>query len=400
MTNIKYLLGLLIPFLLSSCSGDNQLKDVTRGFDFDLLPCFIKNTRGEYVYTYTNFEGEDLIEVYTGPYPMTCSMFCEGLAFVERDDFKGFINTEGDEVVNLDGFRARDRYFSEGLYLTDDERKNISAFNTKGEVVWEATGAVGSQLRGGFALWKPSSYHSYFGLIDSKGNIIFEPVTTGDKDDYEYIPKDYLDIMDNPACCAHPSYFPIFGHDGFKYFLNAATGEHLLEGVLSDVDYTYLAIDMNDRIVMRQYGKYGLMDLNGDWIVEPQYKELENDGKWYVCNEDGLYGWIDKDGNEVIPAQFESGLTPVFGVSDWCLIDENTFIDRKGEIVLEVPYEAVSNFIGDRCLVSLRKTRYYDVYSWMNREGELVGAEIKGGSFKFSISALSKGWNIRCNWDL
>ena len=155
-------------------------------------------------------------------------------------------------------------------------------------------------------------------------------------------------------------------------------------------------MDCNDRLVVIDDDKYGMMDLDGNFIIEPQYDYLRNDGEWYVYGLDGVYGWLDKNGKVVIEAQYSTSSDFKrsdlgFAMSDLSRIDKNTFINRKNEVALETEYNIESNFIGDRCLVDLGS----EGYSWMNRNGELVGESMFIGDKHEDINRISMGYAIQ-----
>ena len=186
-------------------------------------------------------------------------------------------------------------------------------------------------------------------------------------------------IMQYPESYAHPTWYPVFNDDGFAYILDVATGKHYLEDI--SIDYYWGGawfgiplVDCNDRIKVHSDRKLGLVDMEGNTIIEPQYYHLVNDGEWYSFkDENGKFGWLDKNGEIVIEPQFEGfSIRDIvyFGTSDWAPVDYHTFINRKGEVVLETEYIIESGFIGDRCMVDLGRERY----AWMDREGNLIGS--------------------------
>lgn len=401
----KYNIIIAATSLLNIVSGcgdsDISMKNITDGFDFDILPVYYGNRHDAYA-GYMNSDGELVIELGNNDPSFNNGLFQNGLAYVCQRNLTGFINKDGELIVDLTGYNSRrsGKYFSEGLYLTNRETGGtITAFNTQGEIEWEAEGYIRTQLRGGYALFSYQKYADECGVINSKGEVVFEPVTKRDNGNRAFVfCGDITSIwFDSPASYAHPSYFPIYNGREVSYFLDVSTGKHILEEMIPSNDLVNIAVDANDRVVLRYDEKYGMIDLDGNWIVAPQYKDLIYDGKWYAFQEDGLWGWMNKDGEVVIPAEFKSSNTPLFGPSDWCLIKDRTFIDRKGNIVLECDYDVETNFIGDRCLVKIRENRDGCVYQWMSRNGELIGEEYRYGK-GFSVldmSLLSRGYGIQ-----
>lgn len=63
------------------------------------------------------------------------------------------------------------------------------------------------------------------------------------------------------------------------------------------------------RLLVQRDGKYGFLNENGEWIVEPQYEDAEqySEGLAAVC-QNGKYGYIDLDGNVAIPLQYDGAM--------------------------------------------------------------------------------------------
>ena len=99
-------------------------------------------------------------------------------------------------------------------------------------------------------------------------------------------------------------------------------------------------------------GLYGFIDQNGNEIVKPQYESIGSFGvyqsHWALVYKDGLYGFIDQKGNEILKPQYES--IGSFGVyqSHWALVYKDGlygFIDQKGNEILKPQYESVEKHI-------------------------------------------------------
>lgn len=378
---------------LTACGGSETAKiaERTKGFDLELLPARFTVGHRPAV-GYCNADGDIELTYKSGP----LSLFHDGLAHATTDEGPGFIDKEGELKVDISEYKTvgLHAYFSEGMFLIDayGGSDHFVALSPDGEVLFECAGRVASQMRSGYALFAGDG--DRLGVIDSKGNVVYE------SSDDEYIWYGSRLYMATPASCAHPTCFPICNATGrIEYFLDVVTGERYLEGLIpSDFSRDYMrfmpiSIDSNDRVVLATREGFGLLKLDGTWVVEPSYEEIYNDGDWYLYREDGLYGWLDKDGEIVIPARFKCRSDEIgFGGSDWAYVGDNTFIDRKGEIVLETEYDVESNFIGDRCLVELRGGSY----GWIDRNGELISSgmplspEVAG-----HISAISLGKAIQ-----
>lgn len=359
---------------VQSCSdsGADSLKNATSGFDFNLVPATWE-ARGHRISAYVSSDGETILEndgMAPGSYGVArqLGLFHDGYAVAGFERSAVIINTEGEPVVDLSGFELRRLGLpavSEGCFLAN--RADAGAFvcfDMEGTEVFEAEGNVRSQLRNGYALYSDSKYGDKLGVVNAAGDVVLE---AGGE---EYIPGSYSDYMSSPASYAHPTWFPLTDGRQTLCILDIATGKRYLEGMLDSSPLP--AVDCNDRVVIRSDRKYGLMDLQGNTVVEPQYDYIRNDGEWYVFEQDGLYGWIDKNGGTVIEAQFKTNISPDmlgFAGGDLSLVDSKIFINRKGEPVLESEYTVKSNFVDGRCLVEMGGR---EGYAWMNRDGEIV----------------------------
>lgn len=364
-------------FSVASCSdsGSTFMKKATSGFDLNLPPA-AWNVGGYYGVAYQTPDGENIFEVDQRTsdygYHPHLGLFHDGHAVVSFEKMLAVINTDGEIVVDLSDYYIcdwSDCFVSENRIMAQRRGTgSFACFDMDGNEIFEMEGYMKSQLRAGYALYADKEYGEKYGVINAKGEVVFEAGQD------EYINKHYIMVMSWPESYSHPTWFPVYNDEGFAYILDVATGKHYLEDIATDYSW-YLCpmVDCNDRIIVCSDRKLGLIDLEGNTIIEPQYYHLRNDGEWYSYTEDGHYGWLDKDGKVMIEAQYEGYSIRdfcYFGTSDWAPVDPHTFINRKGEMVLESDYVLETGFIGDRCIVDLGR----EGYAWMDREGNLVGS--------------------------
>lgn len=350
--------------LLTGCG--NLSKNPAANFDLDMLPCDYRNG-GTPVRAYVQ-DGEKVLEYEGNPKSYgnpIAGMFYDGRAYIMVNGFNGFIDKEGNELFEIEG--KANRFMTEGIAIVQ-RGDIIAAYDSEGNELWETEGRECSPVRAGYALFK--NKQNEFCIIDSKGEVVFESSSD------EYVSW-YSTDMWNIASMAHPTYFEIYGKQGFSYILDVKTGEHLLEDCLPEEisNRNGIFIDSNNLAVVQteRNHKYGILDLDGTWKVEPEYSRIRNDGEWYMFldEESGKWGWMDKDGVIKIEpiAEFPRWwVCPGFGYGDIAYIGEGQFINRKGVIVLETDLAVDSNFIGDRCLIDKGR----EGYTWMNREGEEI----------------------------
>ncbi len=89
-------------------------------------------------------------------------------------------------------------------------------------------------------------------------------------------------------------------------------------------------------------------------VVEPKYEQLylfTKDGLARFCAH-GLWGFVNKKGEEVIPAQYEDANNFSEGLAAVKIDGLYGFIDTTGKMVLEPQFEGVDNgFHFDRCII-------------------------------------------------
>lgn len=350
--------------IIGGCSNVHNVNESIKDFNLDLIPCEFRTNRQEN-YVYKNMAGEYMFEFKALSYNHPkLNLFYKAKAFISVSDFKGFIDTNGNELFSLEG-KPND-YMTEGIVFTRNDNKTVSAYDTEGNEVFSIYGLACSPLREGYALF--CDRNGKMGIIDSKGEIVFEP----SDEEYVYIWSDLSSI----AAMAHPTYYLIAQKDGLPYILDIKTGKRYLDECIPDDVYNWqpLNVDYNNLVVAKnKEGLYGILDLEGNWVVDPDYTYLVNDGEWYIFKEEGnsLMGWMDKNGEVKIepiakPSNYSHWIG--FGYDNWSYIGDGSFIDRDGNIVLETDYDINSNFIGDRCLVD----KHRQGYVWINRQGEEI----------------------------
>lgn len=364
-----------------SSSPQDKIKKEISSIDLELLPSRWTNGPAKYYSGYGNDSGEFVME-WEDPFKHgRLSMFCNGLAGVRVENTRGFFNPEGEMVIDMSAYKDFLPYMTEGVAIAHSRNSDTSvAVDSKGEVKFEFDGKIITPMRAGYALYEHKRHRNDNGVVNSKGEIVYEPGSDERINDFTMIG------FGNPASMAHPTWFPLVNGGKLICFLDVATGKRHFEGLWPEgarMSWRIpLAVDANDRIVIQGApDKIGLMKLDGTWAVEPEYRYMAYDGDWYLFeNSDGLVGWMDKDGKVMIEPQFKvSDVSETrFGVSDWCLVNprkgDRFFIDCKGEVVLEPEFLPESNFIGDRCLVKLKGRGAG--WQWMNRQGELVGDQL------------------------
>ncbi|GEM_PF-7047121 len=116
-------------------------------------------------------------------------------------------------------------------------------------------------------------------------------------------------------------------------------------------------------------GKFGVLDKNGNEIVSAKYDSITPFQKEFkglaVIKSNGRFGLIDKTGKEVVPPTYDSMFTSekfeggLFSVS---LDSKSGFINESGTVVVPLKYEDIGIFVGGLATAKLNnKVGYIDI---------------------------------------
>ena len=108
----------------------------------------------------------------------------------------------------------------------------------------------------------------------------------------------------------------------------------------SEFENTYIASIQEDYKL-----KFGLIDNQGNWIIEPQFENLVklNIKDYYKFIENNLRGIIDSKGNVIVEAKFDS--LELLNDNFWVLIDnKHGLINDEEEYLIEIKYDSL-NFV-------------------------------------------------------
>lgn len=133
-------------------------------------------------------------------------------------------------------------------------------------------------------------------------------------------------------------------------------------------DYAYNFDEFNVARV-RQYGKWGLINTHGTYVVEPLYDYIgpfsENGLAPFITDE--LVGYLTVSGQIIIPAQFPAD-KGVFGFNSngLCVFYQNGsygLINEFGQIVMDAKFESINDTLWSMNLCAAQKDGKYALYS-------------------------------------
>ncbi len=99
---------------------------------------------------------------------------------------------------------------------------------------------------------------------------------------------------------------------------------------------------------------YGMLSVTGEVVIEPKYEYLDlfsEEGLARFCDH-GLWGYVNLEGKEVIPAHYEDANNFSEGLAAVKIDGLYGFIDVSGEMMIEPQFMGVQEgFLYDRCAV-------------------------------------------------
>ncbi|MBO4819278.1 MAG: WG repeat-containing protein [Firmicutes bacterium] len=131
-------------------------------------------------------------------------------------------------------------------------------------------------------------------------------------------------------------------------------------------------VDENGNVIVKTTDNlYGLCGMDGKTRIEVKYRFLKHcEGSLYLaCNDKGFWGYLDQDGNTVVPFQyqkalpFSEGLAAVFDGRYW------GFIDETGEYKIESVFDDVTAMKSSNIDVSGNKGAFCEGRAAVKKDG-------------------------------
>ncbi len=336
------------------------------------------------------------------------------LFVVEKDGKSGFIDQAGKVVIPFQFDQANS--FHEGLALVIVKGKK-SFIDTTGRILFEANYDVIRDFSEGLCAVNIGEKRiPNIGLISDPGKWGYI-----DKTGKMAIPMKFThaeSFSEGLAAIKDGENGAFIDHDAKKVFevpLDVTLGFRegvvgvLYRGTLAYFDKTGKKISpplgygpqshsfSEGLVPVEVKGKTGFMDRTGKIVIEPQFEDAEDfseglapvkvrsdDTTW--CPRDAAgsrkgftmkWGYIDKTGKMVIPAQFESAasFSEGLGAIDQC--DEGFFIDKAGKKVVLGKFSYVSPFGAGlaRINVGIDQDR---MWGFIDRTGKIIWGPVKG----------------------
>lgn len=312
-----------------------------------------------YKYGYVNSKG--LVQV-TPQYKYAKS-FSQGLAPVAVDDKQWqYIDKTG--AVKIKGPFLDAEPFSEGLAgvsVPHDLGSGVMSFrkgyiDLNGNMVIKPAYNYVMPFKNGLAVATVSEstsagYKSYYVLIDKTG----KRITT----------QEFVTIYHIPSEGLYP--VKISGSSG----LNKETdvwGVVDTKGVLQAARFNSQPYFTEGLTVLRKDGLCGFMDKNGNEVIKPVFKNVNafSEGLAAVQAQDGLWGYINKKGEIVIKpvyigvGRFSEGVAVVsMGKTAFDTNKESGVIDKTGKVIIPFQKRAIGDFKNGRAIAEVDYISHY-----------------------------------------
>ena len=276
----------------------------------------------------------------------TKSVF-EEYEVVERDGKYGIVDKDGNAIppFKYDTISVQNVYspniiqfFNGYVVVTINNLRGL--VNEKGEEVVPCKHEVIQNITNGMFVSVSTSGGKKFGLYDTKGNEILPVIYS------------FIHIFENGL---------VFVEKSSKYALIGVPSETAKEPekkskvkkVKAPLKYSEIGT-FSEGLVSVKGKYYGFIDKDGNEVLTTDYvyggkggfdaADMFVDGKAIVRK--GSYGFIDKDGNVVIPCNYREAYRFRDGVARVCSVKEKMygFINKEGNEVVSLKYIAARDF--------------------------------------------------------
>ncbi len=404
----------------SAVTPKEKLSYFEKLFEEGPLLAWDENLRAGYI----NKSGEWVIQ----PQFSEGHKFSEGFASVKDKDtgMWGFIDTEGNFVIPP-------QYGSAGSFIDGcapvsiETYKNFGLINTRGEYVIEPIYSEVSHFKEGYAIVKEYDTNQYF-FVDKSGKKVFGGYFEA------YLFEDGMAVVCEGGAhggwlklhkdgsfeeFAEPifdvTWMTVYGDTQCDYYIDLS-GEYVVKNmdemevminrkgdVLSPPFEDIDSFGMEGLARAKRDGKYGFVDKNFNWVIEPKYYYASSfiNGLAYIQDTDftnsegpsGLIAFIDTSGNTVLDGNERNGRRVSLTSIGYAYEDKSIpllasehyedptnmkfgYVDWNYNEVLPFIYDSAQAFAGDG---SYAIAKYNGLFGMIDRNGNWL-IEPKFGS--------------------
>lgn len=363
-TKIMMLCGMAA--VLASCGG-SDIKGYAVTDDLEYIT-FVDVNDG---LVFVNSDNGEVLNGLVGSSEMS-SLFHDGYTF-SSDLVRGysFVNKQGEWLGGENAYYSSATAFNEGLAWVAPADSCLRVIDTNGEVQFTFQQAERAYaFNEGMAVF--INVEDRYGIVDKNGEVVVVPRWT------EVVPV----VVDGLIAVKDGNGFGLYDINEGKMLItgmrNVGVDYDRIDKDVLDVNYSFYnnyinAIKQGRIPVENKGGKWGIIDKEGKYVINPQFSEIIPDGDGYVFKADGSWGWCDSEGKYVINPQFGNvrpfngrDLTPAFddGADLWGLID------REGRWQVNPQFSRIDPFMPNGLAIASGNDT--EVFGLINDAGEWV----------------------------
>lgn len=233
--------------------------------------------------------------------------FSEGLAAVQMGSATGFINTSGELVIPCE-------YSNNAIYQFKSGMCNVM---------------TGSREEGTLKAF----------YINKTGARMFG-------EEYDYC----MPYSENRAfVCV----------DGEWYIIDEK-GKRVSELSFGPYEKTVPAVFSNGRAVVVIDGKYGMVNIDGQFVVEPKYEHISGITEGgAVFKQNGLFGYMNINGSIIITPRYESLSNFKNGLAVFSKDNKYGVVDRAATVIVNAEYQDITLLDNGLIKISLSNGGFY-----------------------------------------
>ncbi len=260
-----------------------------------------------------------------------------GLALAVTDTLGniGYVNSKGEFKIQPKFKDATD--FNGGLAIVSEENEPIKVIDAKGNVKFALpdNAFIAAIPRDGVICYGDLANRAYFMTTDGK----------------QLLPN--LEISNSKFFNYNGKYLIYTTDSDDIEVVKFSDGSPILHSVTFDA--IRILYGFNDNFLVRCDSKWGVVNSDGKFIINPRFEWINLDGDMYVAKTDeGKYCWFDLKGETVIKPKYKE-VGHFFNSGDYAIVSTNekswTVINRKGESIFPKRFDEIKSAGSDHFFV-------------------------------------------------
>lgn len=258
------------------------------------------------------------------------SEISDSLIRVKYNDLFGFLNKEGEEIIECKYYFAAPAESNIAFVVEKDENDDMTFhyFDNQGKLKLSLTGYISGKAPNNEAIWVKKEEN--WQVLDWNGKLLFEGEF--DDDGITNFHNGYAWVKIDEAICTINKQGKVNRIGEFEEF--------------KSLENNIYAAKLND--------KYAFFNYKGEQLSDFEYDDYEDFEEGFAnVNIDGQWGVIDTNCKLIIPCKYDLIQKYSQGVFGAQIDEKYGFINSDNKIVCEFKYDDVMNFSGGYCIVNL-----------------------------------------------